>query len=110
MRRADSPGSSYQLQPCLAIVTALRHLWLLWAASIRIRNGRDPRAVIADWQRKSYGEESTFEHDLELRSLHELELHAGRLNWALDEVVRRYAGNAVTRGLDTRLKFLVLRV
>ncbi len=34
-----------------------------------LANGRDPRSVIADWQRKSYGEESTFEHDLALDSL-----------------------------------------
>jgi DNA polymerase-4 len=34
-----------------------------------LANGRDPRPVIADWQRKSYGEESTFERDLELDSL-----------------------------------------
>jgi DNA polymerase-4 len=34
-----------------------------------LANGRDPRPVIADWQRKSYGEESTFEHDLALDSL-----------------------------------------
>jgi DNA polymerase IV len=34
-----------------------------------LANGRDPRAVVADWQRKSYGEESTFEHDLALDSL-----------------------------------------
>lgn len=34
-----------------------------------LANGRDPRPVIADWQRKSYGEESTFERDLELGSL-----------------------------------------
>jgi DNA polymerase IV len=34
-----------------------------------LANGRDPRSVIADWQRKSYGEESTFERDLELGSL-----------------------------------------
>jgi len=34
-----------------------------------LANGRDPRRVIADWQRKSYGEESTFEHDLALDSL-----------------------------------------
>jgi DNA polymerase IV len=34
-----------------------------------LAHGRDPRPVIADWQRKSYGEESTFEHDLELSSL-----------------------------------------
>jgi len=34
-----------------------------------LANARDPRPVIADWQRKSYGEESTFEHDLALGSL-----------------------------------------
>ena len=34
-----------------------------------LANGRDPRAVVADWQRKSYGEENTFEHDLTLDSL-----------------------------------------
>jgi DNA polymerase-4 len=34
-----------------------------------LANGHDPRGVLADWQRKSYGEESTFERDLELRSL-----------------------------------------
>ncbi|MGH7864543.1 MAG: DNA polymerase IV [Candidatus Binataceae bacterium] len=28
-----------------------------------LANGRDPRGVIADWQRKSYGEENTFERD-----------------------------------------------
>ncbi len=32
-------------------------------------HARDARPVLADWQRRSYGEESTFEHDLELRSL-----------------------------------------
>jgi len=34
-----------------------------------LAHGRDQRPVIADWQRKSYGEESTFQHDLELKSL-----------------------------------------
>ncbi len=29
-----------------------------------LASGRDPRAVAADYRRKSYGEESTFEHDL----------------------------------------------
>lgn len=38
------------------------HLW-------ELANGIDPRPVIADWQRKSYGEENTFEHDLELSGL-----------------------------------------
>ncbi|HEX3408803.1 MAG TPA: DNA polymerase IV [Candidatus Binataceae bacterium] len=34
-----------------------------------LANGRDPRTVVADWQRKSYGEENTFERDLALDSL-----------------------------------------
>jgi DNA polymerase-4 len=34
-----------------------------------LAHGRDPRPVIGDWQRKSYGEESTFDHDLALGSL-----------------------------------------
>ncbi|HEY6395210.1 MAG TPA: DNA polymerase IV [Candidatus Binataceae bacterium] len=33
-----------------------------------LANGIDPRPVVADWQRKSYGEENTFERDLELDS------------------------------------------
>jgi DNA polymerase IV len=33
-----------------------------------LANARDSRTVIADWQRKSYGEENTFEHDLALDS------------------------------------------
>ncbi|MHB8383195.1 MAG: DinB/UmuC family translesion DNA polymerase, partial [Candidatus Binataceae bacterium] len=33
-----------------------------------LANGIDPRAVAADWQRKSYGEENTFARDLELAS------------------------------------------
>ena len=35
----------------------------------QLANGHDPRLVQADWQRKSYGEECTFEHDLALGSL-----------------------------------------
>jgi DNA polymerase IV len=31
--------------------------------------GRDPRPVVGDYERKSYGEESTFEHDLALDSI-----------------------------------------
>ncbi len=31
-----------------------------------LAHGRDPRSVVGDWQRKSYGEENTFEGDLEL--------------------------------------------
>ena len=38
------------------------HFW-------ELANGIDPRPVIADWQRKSYGEENTFERDLELQGL-----------------------------------------
>jgi len=33
-----------------------------------LANGIDERPVIGDWQRKSYGEENTFAHDLELKS------------------------------------------
>lgn len=32
-------------------------------------SGLDPRPVVPDWQRKSYGEESTFQHDLEREGL-----------------------------------------
>jgi DNA polymerase IV len=34
-----------------------------------LAQGRDPRPVVGDYERKSYGEESTFEHDLALDSL-----------------------------------------
>ena len=34
-----------------------------------LAHARDPRPVLADWRRKSYGEENTFEHDLTLDSL-----------------------------------------
>jgi DNA polymerase IV len=51
-------------------VTALRQLFGSFGPHLHeLANGHDPRGVIADWQRKSYGEESTFEHDLELPSL-----------------------------------------
>jgi DNA polymerase-4 len=51
-------------------VTALRQMFGSFGLHLHeLANGRDPRPVVADWQRKSYGEESTFEHDLELRSL-----------------------------------------
>ncbi|MGC1343778.1 MAG: DNA polymerase IV, partial [Candidatus Binataceae bacterium] len=33
-----------------------------------LATGTDPRDVVADWQRKSYGEENTFARDLELAS------------------------------------------
>jgi DNA polymerase-4 len=38
------------------------HLW-------ELANGIDARPVIPDWQRKSYGEENTFERDLDLHGL-----------------------------------------
>src|SRR5439155_23630711 len=51
-------------------VTGLRHLFGSFGPHLHeLANGNDPRHVIADWQRKSYGEENTFEHDLGLRSL-----------------------------------------
>ncbi len=34
-----------------------------------LARGRDPRPVVGDYERKSYGEENTFEHDLALDSL-----------------------------------------
>jgi DNA polymerase IV len=49
---------------------ALRGMFGSFGAHLyELANGRDPRPVIGDWQRKSYGEESTFEHDLALDSL-----------------------------------------
>ena len=51
-------------------VTALRQMFGAFGPHLHeLANGRDPRPVVANWQRKSYGEESTFEHDLELGSL-----------------------------------------
>jgi DNA polymerase-4 len=41
-------------------------------SGVRLRelaNGIDQRPVIADWQRKSYGEENTFDRDLDLHGL-----------------------------------------
>jgi DNA polymerase-4 len=50
--------------------SALRHLFGCFGPHLHeLANGHDPRIVIADWRRKSYGEESTFELDLELLSL-----------------------------------------
>jgi DNA polymerase-4 len=50
--------------------SALRHLFGSFGPHLHeLANGHDPRPVIADWQRKSYGEESTFERDLGLGSL-----------------------------------------
>jgi DNA polymerase-4 len=49
---------------------ALRNMFGSFGPHLReLASGRDPRPVIADWQRKSYGEESTFERDLALDSL-----------------------------------------
>jgi DNA polymerase-4 len=51
-------------------VAALRQLFGSLGPHLHeLANGYDPRGVIRDWQRKSYGEESTFEHDLQLDSL-----------------------------------------
>jgi DNA polymerase IV len=51
-------------------VKALRQMFGAFGPHLHeLANGRDPRPVVADWQRRSDGEESTFEHDLELESL-----------------------------------------
>ncbi len=51
-------------------VAALRSVFGSFGPHLHeLANGRDPRPVVADWQRKSYGEESTFECDLGLGSL-----------------------------------------
>jgi len=51
-------------------VTRLRELFGSFGPHLyELANGRDPRPVIADWHRQSYGEESTFEYDLDLGSL-----------------------------------------
>lgn len=53
-----------------ADVTALRSIFgSLGPHLYELAHGRDPRSVIGDWQRKSYGEESTFDHDLHRDSL-----------------------------------------
>jgi DNA polymerase-4 len=44
------------------------HFGSLGAHLYELASGRDPRPVIADWQRKSYGEENTFERDHALGS------------------------------------------
>ncbi|MGH7906893.1 MAG: DNA polymerase IV, partial [Candidatus Binataceae bacterium] len=49
---------------------ALRTMFGAFGAHLHeLANGRDPRPVIGDWARKSYGEESTFEHDAGLDSI-----------------------------------------
>jgi DNA polymerase-4 len=51
-------------------VAGLRHVFGSFGTHLHaLANGHDTRGVVADRQRKSYGEESTFEQDLELRSL-----------------------------------------
>ncbi|HKV56213.1 MAG TPA: hypothetical protein VJN94_16390, partial [Candidatus Binataceae bacterium] len=51
-------------------VAALRGMFGSFGPHLHeLANGRDPRRVVADWQRKSYGEESTFERDLAVDSL-----------------------------------------
>jgi len=51
-------------------VTGLRHWFGPFGAHLHeLANGHDARGVVADWQRKSYGEENTFENDRELYSL-----------------------------------------
>jgi DNA polymerase IV len=83
-------------------VRALRHLFGSFGPHLNeLANGQDPRPVIADWQRKSYGEESTFEHDLEL---HSLELR--RVLIAHSEAVgRRLRADGVrTRTVTLKLK------
>jgi DNA polymerase-4 len=86
-------------------VTALRHLFGSFGPHLHeLANGHDPRAVIADWQRKSYGEESTFEHDLELRSL---ELR--RVIIAHGEAVGRRLRTDQVRARTVTLKFKLAR-
>jgi DNA polymerase-4 len=51
-------------------VAALRSAFGSFGAHLHeLAHGRDPRQVVGDWQRKSYGEENTFEHDLTLDAL-----------------------------------------
>ena len=73
------------------------HLW-------ELANGIDPRPVIADWQRKSYGEENTFEHDLEL---HGLELR--RVLIAHGEAIGRRLRDDNVRARTVTLKLKLAR-
>jgi DNA polymerase IV len=84
---------------------ALRGMFGSFGAQLReLANGRDPRPVIADWQRKSYGEESTFEHDLALASL-ELK----RVLIAHGEAVGRRLRADNVRGRTVTLKLKLAR-
>ena len=60
-----------------------------------LASGHDPRPVIADWQRKSYGEENTFAHDLALDSI---ELRRVLIAHG-DAIARRLAPTACARAL-----------
>ena len=73
------------------------HLW-------ELANGIDPRAVIGDWQRKSYGEENTFERDLDL---HGLELK--RVLIAHGEAIARRLRDDNVRARTVTLKLKLAR-
>lgn len=73
------------------------HLW-------ELANGIDPRHVVADWQRKSYGEENTFERDLEL---HGLELR--RIIIAHGEAIGRRLRDDNVRARTVTLKLKLAR-
>lgn len=73
------------------------HLW-------ELANGIDPRPVIPDWQRKSYGEENTFERDLEL---HGLELR--RVLIAHGEAIGRRLREDSVRARTVTLKLKLAR-
>ena len=73
------------------------HLW-------ELANGIDAREVIADWQRKSYGEENTFERDLDL---HGLELR--RIIIAHGEAIGRRLRDDNVRARTVTLKLKLAR-
>ncbi len=73
------------------------HLW-------ELANGIDPRPVIPDWQRKSYGEENTFERDLDL---HGLELR--RVLIAHGEAIGRRLRDDGVRARTVTLKLKLAR-
>jgi len=66
-----------------------------------LANGIDPRPVVADWQRKSYGEENTFATDLALESdeLHRILIAHG------EAIARRLRADSVqARTISVKLK------
>ena len=77
--------------------TSGTHLW-------ELANGIDTRSVVADWQRKSYGEENTFEHDLDL---HGLELR--RVLIAHGEAIARRLRDDNVRARTVTLKLKLAR-